>query len=138
MMDRTGAEWVRKTFKVDMSPLGENVANLLDKVFCGIYHLDASKLKKINWSDTHFVAVQLHWQSLSTYDNDNLTRLVVLAHDHCLRVDISARTVKTIEIMFHQRKPGGSLMDRMPTMEQHLADIRRYHPAREESEEPTP
>lgn len=138
MMDRTGAEWVRQAFKLnDMSPLGENVANLLDKVFCGIYHLDMGKLQKVDWGDTYVVCVQLYMRNLSTYDNDNLTRLVVLAHDHCLRVDISARTVKTLELMFHQRKPSGSYAERMPTIEQHLADIRRYHPERKESE-PTP
>lgn len=134
MMERSGSEWIRRTFKTDLSELGRNVADLLDEVFSGIYHLDIAKLKKVDWGDNYFIAVQLHWQTLSTYDNDHLTRLVVLAHDRCLRVDISATTVRTLELMFHQRKPVGGFADRMPTMEKHLADIRKYHPARPEPE----
>lgn len=134
MIDRSGAEWIKQTFQTEMSPLGGNVANLLDKVFKGIYHLDMGKLEKVDWGDPYVVSVQLYYQNLATFDNDYLTRLVVLAHDYCLRLDISAATIKTLELMFHQRQPTGNVSQQMPTMEQHLAAIRCYHPARPEPE----
>lgn len=129
----SGAEWIKAALSVrEMSPLGEAVANLLDNVFVGIYHLDDNKLRKVDWGDTYVVCVQLSCQSLSNFDNNNLTKLVVLAHDYCLRLDISARTVRTLELMFHARQRQGDLMRRMPTMEQHLEIIRRYYPAKDE------
>ena len=68
--------------------------------------------------------------SLATFDSEKLTKLVVLAHDRYLRVDIGAAGKGKLELMFHLRKTRtGDLMRRMPTMEQHLADIRKYYPA---------
>lgn len=128
-----GATWIKDVFNVEMSPLGIQVAELLNDAFYGIYHLDRGKLAKVDWGDTYVVSVQIY-ASLSTYDNDNLTRLVVLSHDRCLRLTISARTVNTLELMFHQRQRGGSYSERLPTMEDHLTDIRRYHPAPEQRE----
>jgi len=111
-----------------MSPLGMAVADLLGDVFSGIYHLDDGKLKKVDWGDPYVISVQLHWQSLSTFDSNHLTKLVVLCHDRCLRLAISAITVRTLELMFHQRQREGDIMRRMPTIEEHIGMIRKYYP----------
>lgn len=155
-----GAEWIRKSLQVaTLSPLGVAVADLLGDVFCGIYHLDNDTLSRVDWGDTYVIVVPLHcYVNLSTFDNELLTKLVVLSHDRYLRLDIrAAATVRpmdirravdeewsddamrelgsaALELMFHLRKSRtGSMMDRMPTMETHLASIRQYYPPEEET-----
>lgn len=125
-----GSDWIRSALKrTDISPLGEAVADLLGEVFAGIYHLDNQKLARVDWADPYVIVVFVSHCSLSTFDNDHLTRLVVLSHDRMLRVNIDAKSARVLELMFHQRKTrDGSIMERMPTMEQHLADIRKYFP----------
>lgn len=122
-----GAEWIQSALKpkYPMSPLGIAVADLLGEVFAGIYHIDDSVLERVDWADDYVMIVRLTHQSLSTCDNDYLTRLVVLSHDCCLRLDIRASSKDNLRLMFHQRKRTGSLFERIPTMEEHLAHIRR-------------
>lgn len=130
-----GAGWLRTHLKYkgkeNISPLGEKVADLLGDVFVGIYHLDGQLLLKTNWQDEYCLEVEIG-QMLSTYDNPTLTWLVVLAHDRMLRVGITSRYRGRLILTFHQRaKRDGSLSERMPSMEQHLQYIRRYHPTPE-------
>jgi len=133
----SGADWVRSAFpKITLTPLGATVADLLGDVFSGIYHLDQKQLAKVKWDDPYVVTVLLGHQSLATFDSPYLTWLVVLSHDRMLRMDIRAKTVNMLELMFHQRKDrAGSVSERMPTMEQHLAAIRKYYPAPGDSNE---
>ncbi len=123
-----GAEWISKSLRVStMSKLGRTVADLLGDVFCGIYHLDQKELCKVDWTDNYFIVFRLAC-SLSTFDNELLTKLVVLAHDRYLRVDIGAASKGKLELMFHLRcYRTGEISRRMPTMEDHLASIRRYY-----------
>lgn len=55
-------------------------------------------------------------QSLSTYDSDGLTTLVIAAHLYGVRVDIGASAHGTIDISMHPRviDPHASLYDRHP------------------------
>jgi hypothetical protein len=129
-MKHSGAEWVKQSLRPkEISPLGIAVADLLGDVFAGIYHLDDKKLRLVDWGDSYVISVQLSHTTLATWDSDSLTRLVVLSHDRCLRLAISARTVNTLQLMFHWRQRGASVMEGLPTMEEHLALIRRYYPA---------
>ncbi len=129
-----GADWIQSALKRELSPLGEAVADLLGDVFTGIYHLDAKQLAKVEWDDNQSITVRLYYQSLSTFDDENLTRLVVFAHDRMVRVSISAVAPKLLELMFHQRHTRtGGVWERMPTMETHLAAIRKYYPAETET-----
>lgn len=154
-----GADWIRKSYGIgghNISPLGESVADLLGDVFAGIYHLDMDILRAVDWTDTYVIVVPLYHTSLSTYDNEVLTKLVVLSHDRCLRMSVTAvATVNphdirraidnewkddeirdigraSLELMFHQRSRTGDISKRLPTMEQHLDSLRRYYPAQEE------
>lgn len=152
-----GANWLKRSLRLSLSALGETVADMLGDTFGGIYHLDADTLKKIDWEDDYVLVVPLYRRSLSTFDDELLTKLVVLAHDRCLRLSISAvadvepglmrRAVDeewsdkeieecgraTLELMFHRRQRSGDVSRRMPTMESHLAAIRKYYPAPEVS-----
>jgi hypothetical protein len=57
---------------------------------------------------------------LSTFDLNDLTRLVFLAHDKCIRVDVSQGGPNRLRLAVWKRKREGSLYERHPTIEQAL------------------
>lgn len=61
-----------------------------------------------------------HPGTLSSYDFDDLTRLVFLAHDRCIRVEVSQGGPGRLRIAIWQRKREGSMYERHPTIEQAL------------------
>lgn len=120
-----GSEWLIKAYKLpSISPLGEAVADLLDDVFRGIYHVN-SHLHKTDWTHDHYIDVVLN-KELHTFDFDYLTRLVVLCHDRLLRMEVTGRAPNFLTLTFHQRKSRtGHIYERCPTMEDHMAVIRK-------------
>ena len=126
-----GAEWIQAhAWGKNISPLGSNVADLLGDVFGGIYHLEKRLLEKVDWANTIWIEVRIIGE-LSTFDNPRLTWLVVLAHDRMLRMSIDGHCNGQLRLMFHQRARTGDVSRRMPTIEDHLASIRKFHPAPE-------
>ena len=114
-----GADWVQSNFKVSLSPIGVAVADLLGQLFRGIYHLEPSSLKKVDWNNPHQISIVLSKNTtLSTYDFNELTMLVVLCHDRLLRCEIGAKTFGQLELRFHQRKATGGITERHPTIEE--------------------
>lgn len=64
-----------------------------------------------------------HRGYLATYDFDNLTRLVFMAHEKCIRASIHPCTPNLIRIAIHKREGRtGSFMERHPTIEKALED----------------
>jgi len=65
------------------------------------------------------------WTSLSTFDFDYLTRLVVLAHDRCIRVELVQSGPRRIGIVLHKREGrDGQVRARHPTIEDAIAKVR--------------
>jgi hypothetical protein len=62
--------------------------------------------------------------SLSTFDYNGLTRLVMLSHDRCIRADISAKGMSRMIIQVHKRIREGEFSRRHPTIEEHINLIR--------------
>lgn len=129
MSNYAGNEWLEPGIGVkEISPLGKNVADLLGDVFAGIYHLDYNALRKVDWSDKRCIQFVLGWHDLSTFDCDELTRLVVLCHDRMLRMSIEASTHKYLKLTFHCRnKRNGNQFERIPTIEQAIHRIRQCY-----------
>lgn len=133
-----GADWVRASLKVEPSEVGALAADILGEVFRGIYHVP--DVEDVDWKNDPFIVVKLGRLSLSTFDSDLLTRLVVLAHDRCVRIQVSVETETReapeeygggeyeqvdLVLMFHKRKGRkGRMMERHPTLEQAIAAIR--------------
>lgn len=107
-----------------VSPLGETVAHILDRVW-GIHNTPVSTNGDANWDDEYHIVILLAWHSLSTVDYNNLTALVVLCHDHAVRLDVSAKAHMHLQLMFHQRQRDGNLSQICPTIEEHISRIRR-------------
>lgn len=125
-----GADWVEANMKyfnpeMKMSDLGRNVANFLGELFYGIYHLDNSAIKKVEWDNTHHIVISIGWRVWSTVDFDTLTRLVFLAHHRALRVDLHPSTHNYMRLMFHQRNRSGDLYHRHPTLDEAVTKFKQ-------------
>ena len=115
-----GADWMQEQLnalhklndkkhpEITLSSLGRKVADLLGDWQRGIYHLDQKELFRADWENTFCVYVSMHCSSMATFDFDDLTRLVFLAHDMALRVQIEPSTHHHMRILFHERTHGGS------------------------------
>lgn len=76
------------------------------------------------------IEVNVFAGGLSTFDTDRLTRLVLLAHDRCIRIELGASSPRRVKLRLHQRHVRtGSSMKRHPTIEEALAVHRRFFPA---------
>lgn len=101
------------------SEAGFKIAKVLDKVF-GLNHIDSTDMKKCDWTDTRFIA--LRWsKDLSSYDFNDLTRLLFHCHDNCIRLQINPQSNRYLQLMFHLRlgRTGGICV-RHPTIEDAL------------------
>ena len=131
-----GADWlVNNVRDLQISDFGRQVADLLGDLYRGIYHIDISNLRKVEWGELNHIAISVydqcgHW---ATTDGDLLTWLVVLAHDRCIRVSIEATTRRYLRLRFSQRQRAGDIGQSHPTLEVHAAVIRTEHPPREVS-----
>lgn len=122
-MKHSGAGWMQRNISTNMSKLGMAVADLLGEVYLGIYHLNTTSLKKVNWDDEYYIEFNLD-RDMATVDFDELTKLVVLAHDRMIRVSISGAAPGYLKLLFHQRKNrNGEISQRCPTIETHVNQI---------------
>lgn len=73
---------------------------------------------RCNWYHSAKGAISFHYKhALATVDHDSLTRLVLAAHAHCVRVEIEPSNNQGVRIIFWPRsKTEGSLMERQPTL----------------------
>lgn len=128
-----GADWLRYyTDKkgITISPLGEAVANLLGDLFKGIYHIQDDVLRDLKiWQAVHYFSLVLyrgsHSSGLDTYDGDDLTKLVFLAHHYAIRVEVHPHTFSHLRLCFSQRQRGGRFYEHCPTNEQALGKFHK-------------
>jgi hypothetical protein len=106
-----------------ISDAGARCAGLLDAWLMGLHHLPV-EARKIDWSG-EWVELTF-WSSFSTFDFDELTRLVFLAHDHCIRAEISA-AMRYLRVSLYPRVRDGLICDRHPALEKVMADWREHH-----------
>lgn len=113
-----------RLYGVQCSAFGERVAALLSAWVDGLHHVPDSQLRKADWANEHWI--QLAWYGpLSTFDGDELTRLVVLAHDRCVRVELRPCNGRYVYLGFSPRAGReGSIFERHPTIEDALARVR--------------
>lgn len=89
----SGAEWLERSFNSisaikgkTLSLLARKVADILGQVYKGLYHL--SHIHNQDWFDSHGVHVYIN-SDLSTFDGSELTNLVLLCHEHAIRLSIN-------------------------------------------------
>lgn len=125
----SGARWIQDEFKTEMSPLGKAVANLLGRVFRGIYHLSTTALKKVDWTGNYCIEFVFNGD-LATVDFSSLTELVLFGHDEMIRICIYGVGPGYMKMQFHQRKSRtGGMSERYPTIEEHIKKLRTIEKA---------
>lgn len=95
----------------------DRAVQLLSRVFRGMHHVNG--LKKV--SPRHWTCLTL--ADLSTFDFDTLTRLVLAAHQYCIRVSITQGGPRRLKIELHERgkRDGDSAWERHPDIREALA-----------------
>lgn len=69
-----------------------------------------------------------HYGSLATFDFDELTRLVFLSHDRCIRAEIQNSGPRMVKICIWQREGReGGISERHPTIKEALSKWREKH-----------
>lgn len=99
---------------------------LLVKAFrTGVYNLRIN-WSKVDWRYGNGVSFVLGYQpSLATYDFDQLTRLVIGAHEECIRIEVEPHGFGYLRINMWPRKTRtGSMSERHPTIEDAVASYR--------------
>ena len=115
-----GAAWLESAYQrhgLKVGRLGARVAALLNSWAAGIYHLGHQNPKKWTFDNETWVEF-IHTGYMATVDSNDLTRLVFLAHDFCLRVDVSAVAPRRFRFLFPERQRDGGISERHPTLEQ--------------------
>jgi hypothetical protein len=97
---------------------------VIEDVFGGEHHVGPIKWKGGLWGSCSFTT---HESQLSTFDFSHLTRLVVRAHDQCLRAAVSGGGPRRLKILLSERKLDASdpLTGGCPTLEAHVSAIRK-------------
>lgn len=92
----------------------------------GIYDVQCA-WERQDWSHPDMLHLTLYAGSFATYDFDHLTRLVLSAHEECIRVSIEPVAPRYLRIGFHPRTrdPEAPKHARHPTIEQAIEDFRR-------------
>lgn len=61
---------------------------------------------------------------LATFDFNQLTKLVVMAHDKCIRTSVEEHSKNAVKIAIWKREREGSMSDRHPDLESHIKTLR--------------
>ena len=109
MSKYAGSYWIQNFINdIPISAFGFEVAELLGELYRGIYHVDGEAMRRVDWADNKFIElVVTDGGSWATFDFDWLTRLVVLAHDRCIRVEIGAASPRHLRLSFSKRQRDG-------------------------------
>lgn len=114
------SEKLQRLTKADMTEAQRACFDLLCDVFHGEHHAP----ERI-YTFGRGIKCNAESHRLSTFDFDYLTRLVVLAHDACVRVEIVSSGPGRIGLVLHKRAGRtGSSHDRHPTMEEAIERVR--------------
>lgn len=112
-----------------MKPLTrEQAVAFFSTLYGGKHHIpgarygDAKNVKP--WGSGWSVS---HHGDLSTYDFDLLTRLVLLAHERCVRACIGPGWPGGVKIGISAREREGGMSERHPTIEEALARFRELN-----------
>lgn len=119
--DRTYMNDHRSMPWADMTPDQRECYELLCDWRLGEHHLDG-----IVRPAGRGIRINTRVHGMATWDFDYLTRLVVLAHDRCIRVEFQSSGPGLIAVVCHKRHTReGDMALRHPTIEDHIALIRR-------------
>lgn len=123
--DTAKRSWVESHLKRELTDFQRKAIELLCQGFNTAPYNISTNWGKVDWNWGGGVRFKIQHRSLATYDFSELTGLVILAHDQCVRVQIDALAPKLMGIAMHQRhKRDGQMHELHPTIEQAIERIR--------------
>lgn len=99
----------------EAEPFEVRAEKLLSRVFRGMHHVNSLKKEKLHWTCITNV--------MSTYDFDELTRLVLAAHEYCCRVEVGNGGPNRLKLFVSDRirkTKESNIFESHPTIEQAL------------------
>jgi hypothetical protein len=98
----------------------EEATKFYSEFYRGEHHIPGEKPKQ--WG-LGFTVIHDRGE-LSSFDFNSLTKLVLMAHDQCIRVEVSPHSKKEMRISIWKRERDGSIDSRHPTIEQAISTFR--------------
>jgi hypothetical protein len=82
-------KWIEEKHKIKVSKFMLTVLSILSKTFGGLHHTDATNnWKKKDFIQTRYIEYSDFRDHFSTFDYNELTKLVLLAHEKGIRISI--------------------------------------------------
>lgn len=107
-----------ENYCLNPSPIAVEAFDLLARLWHGGHHvIEKVILKSAVWDHDLYCRVRFRGE-MATFDFTDLTCLVFLAHDCCIRVSVSAASAGLLELMFHKRERDGRMYQRHPTLDE--------------------
>lgn len=136
MSERDYAQELRDFHRVkEISPLGEKVAAIMGIWRGGLHHfpLHDKGIAKVRWDNRDCLEVVIDF-TLDTYDFDEMTKLVFLCHDFCVRAEVTPK-MNRMSVLFMRRDRKPSIDRYHPRLEDALARYRAERPAPDPTED---
>jgi hypothetical protein len=117
--------WVENATGRTLSQFEAEAVTLLAQGFdMGVYNLPVN-WRNVTWGFGNGVCFPLRFPNLSTFDSSALTRLVILAHDECTRLEIDPLNFQHLALTMHPRAGReGNQFERHPSIEQAITTVR--------------
>jgi hypothetical protein len=114
---------------VEWKVIEDKVERVIARAFGGVHNVPSWKRRQVCTTTGGLKISIPAGGSMATYDGDYLTRLVIAAHDECVRFEIIGGTHGYMTCWFHVRegRVGASMWQRHPTMEEALGRIRKHY-----------
>ena len=98
----------------------QEAMDFFSEFYSGVHHIPGGRVKPCGhgWSINHDRG------SLSSFDFNALTRLVIMAHEQCVRVDVDAIRNRIMQTSIWKRQRDGDITSRHPTIEQAIEKFR--------------
>lgn len=106
----------------------ESVSRIIGKTFGGEHHVRSVEFAPCG-DEREYAVVKLgSGHTMSTWDNGELTALVIGAHEECIRVEVEPNGMRGLKILMHPRKRQTErqlpIMECHPTIEQSVRGYR--------------
>ncbi len=107
---------IEKEIELTLDEATEFFADL----YCGEHHIPNKIIRYgRGWCVNDYIP-------MATYDFDRLTKLVVMAHDRCIRAEIYPSSGGKFKVAIWKRKREGTQSFKHSTMEEAIERIRKY------------
>ena len=91
-------------------------AKVLSQVYGGLLHVPIIK-DYTTWAEVDV------YSGVATYDGNQLTELVIAAHEACVKLEIVGSGPRRLKLLFYARNREGNVSHRHPTLEQAVASF---------------